>query len=116
MPKHRIPMDEWISGVKKALPKYVPLETERPIKFIHAADCMFVETEYRPGHEPEPEPEEEPTPAEEPTEEPAPITTERIPDETWTKKKLIKHAKKLGVYTKDMEKRSYTKAKILKML
>ena len=97
------------------MPKYVPLESERPLKVIHASHCVFVETEYRPGHEPEPEPEpeEEPTVEETTSEEPTPEEEEVVPDESWNKSDLINYAKEHDIYKPEMEERGYTKADIL---
>ena len=112
MPRIRIPMKDWIKQGAKNKHKFIP-EGQREVSMIFAPDVIFIDTEYLLGHEPEPI--EEPAPVEEPV-EPTPVATEKTPDETWTKKKLIKQAKKQGVYTKNMQKRSYTKAKILKKL
>lgn len=105
MPRYRIPNDKFTAKDKH---KFIP-EGEKEVHLLHAADCIFIDTDYLPGYGPEPEPVEE-----EATEE-TPEEAEMVagPSTDWPKKKLIKHAKKLKVYTKKMNERSFTKAKIL---
>lgn len=102
MPRYRIPNSEFTAKKKHT---YIP-EGEKEVHLLHAADCIFIDTEYLPGYGPQPEPEED-------------IETtvkEVVPDETWTKKQLIDRAKEHNIYDPAMENRSYTKAEILKAI
>ncbi len=108
MPRYRIPNSEFTAKNKHT---YIP-EGEKEVHLLHAAGCIFIDTEYLPGYGPQPEPVEEPL--EEPVEEEE--TTVDEPNEAWTKKELIDHAKEHDIYDPDMENRGYTKAKILEAI
>lgn len=109
MPRYRIPNEKFKAEDKRS---YYP-EGEKEVHMLHAADCIFIDTEYLPGYGPTPEPVEEPV-EEEPVEEDEDVVDE--PNETWTKAQLIDHAKENDIYDPAMENRSYTKATILEVI
>jgi hypothetical protein len=93
MPRHRIPMDVWTKAGAKNKHKFIP-EGEKETQMIFAADCIFIDTDYRPGYGPEPEKTFEETLMEEVTEPEVVEAPKPKPKKKSKKKSKKKPAKK----------------------